>query len=44
MRGADRREPHGAGAAGINRISWDLKPTKDVLTEYKKLRRWLGGF
>jgi hypothetical protein len=24
----------GSPAPGINRISWDLKPTKDVLTEY----------
>ena len=24
----------GAGAPGFNRVSWDLKPTKDLLTEY----------
>jgi hypothetical protein len=24
----------GAAITGINRISWDLKPTKDVLTDY----------
>ena len=24
----------GAATPGINRVSWDLKPTKDVLTEY----------
>jgi hypothetical protein len=24
----------GPGAPGINRINWDLKPTKDLLTDY----------
>jgi photosystem II stability/assembly factor-like uncharacterized protein len=24
----------GAGTPGINRVTWDLKPTKDLLTEY----------
>ena len=24
----------GAGTPGINRVSWDLKPTKDLLSEY----------
>jgi photosystem II stability/assembly factor-like uncharacterized protein len=24
----------GSGAAGLTRLSWDLKPTKDVLTQY----------
>jgi hypothetical protein len=24
----------GAGTPGLNRVSWDLKPTKDLLSEY----------